>query len=67
VTWESVTVSSLAHRQGGINSGNLTLAHGYRPGAAYSRPKLASLLLTYELQRRLWEESGRLTSVTYPV
>lgn len=48
-----VTVSSLSHRQGNIDFGNLTLAHGYRPGAAYSRSKLANLLFTYELQRRL--------------
>jgi NAD(P)-dependent dehydrogenase (short-subunit alcohol dehydrogenase family) len=48
-----VTVSSLVHRQGRLDLGNLPLEHGYRRSAAYSRSKLANLLFTYELQRRL--------------
>ena len=48
-----VTVSSFVHRQGRIDLGNLPLGHGYRRSAAYSRSKLANLLFTYELQRRL--------------
>jgi NAD(P)-dependent dehydrogenase (short-subunit alcohol dehydrogenase family) len=48
-----VTVSSDQHRQGVIDFSDLGLEHRYRPGAAYARSKLANLLFTYELQRRL--------------
>jgi NAD(P)-dependent dehydrogenase (short-subunit alcohol dehydrogenase family) len=48
-----VTVSSQAHRTGRIDFGNLQWERGYRRSAAYGRSKLANLLFTYELQRRL--------------
>jgi len=49
-----VTVSSSAHRQGHIDVGDLQFERRrYRPTAAYSQSKLANLLFTYELQRRL--------------
>ena len=48
-----VTVSSWVHRHGRIDFGNLGLERGYRRSAAYGRSKLANLLFTYELQRRL--------------
>ena len=48
-----VTVSSLAHRQGRINFADLQGERSYRPVAAYSQSKLANLMFTYELQRRL--------------
>ncbi len=48
-----VTVSSNGHRMGQIDFGNLQWEHGYRRPAAYGRSKLANLLFTYELQRRL--------------
>jgi NAD(P)-dependent dehydrogenase (short-subunit alcohol dehydrogenase family) len=48
-----VTVSSLMHHQGRLDLGNLPFEHGYRRSAAYGRSKLANLLFTYELQRRL--------------
>ena len=54
-----VTVSSLVHRQGRLDLGNLPLEHGYRRSAAYSRSKLANLLFTYELQRRLAATGAR--------
>jgi NAD(P)-dependent dehydrogenase (short-subunit alcohol dehydrogenase family) len=38
---------------GRIDFGNLQWEHGYRRPAAYGRSKLANLLFTYELQRRL--------------
>jgi len=50
-----VTVSSFLHRRGQIDFGNLSLEHGYRRSPAYGRSKLANLLFTYELQRRLAE------------
>lgn len=48
-----VTVSSPAHREGRIDFDDLQLERKYRRGAAYARSKLANLLFTYELQRRL--------------
>lgn len=48
-----VTVSSMAHRNGRIDFDDPHLARGYRPHRAYARSKLANLLFTYELQRRL--------------
>ena len=49
-----VTVSSNGHRLGRIDFGNLQWEHGgYTRTAAYGRSKLANLLFTYELQRRL--------------
>ncbi|HEY2491220.1 MAG TPA: oxidoreductase [Streptosporangiaceae bacterium] len=48
-----VTLSSNGHRMGRIDFGNLQWEHGYRRPAAYGRSKLANLLFTYELQRRL--------------
>lgn len=50
-----VTVSSLAHKQGKIDFNNLLFegGKGYTPMKAYGRSKLANLLFTYELQRRL--------------
>lgn len=48
-----VTVSSLAHRGGAINFDDLQSERGYRAVTAYGQSKLANLLFTYELQRRL--------------
>ncbi len=48
-----VTVASLAHRAGRINFDDLQSRHRYRRQAAYGQSKLANLLFTYELQRRL--------------
>ena len=49
-----VTVSSLAHRlQARINFDDLQSERSYRRVAAYSQSKLANLMFTYELQRRL--------------
>ena len=49
-----VTVSSLGHRvRSTIDFGNLQSERRYDPFAAYGRSKLANLLFTYELQRRL--------------
>src|SRR5712692_4680245 len=49
-----VTLSSLAHRiRARINFGDLQGERSYRRVAAYSQSKLANLMFTYELQRRL--------------
>src|SRR6266481_5997722 len=49
-----VTVSSLAHRIGArINFGDLQAERSYSRVAAYGQSKLANLMFTYELQRRL--------------
>ncbi|MGX1973311.1 oxidoreductase [Streptomyces kronopolitis] len=55
VTDRVVTVSSGAHRLPGnhIHFDNLNLTGSYRPVTAYSQSKLANLLFTLELQRRL--------------
>ena len=49
-----VTVSSGAHRMGAIDLDDLQFERRrYRPTTAYGQSKLANLLFTYELQRRL--------------
>ena len=48
-----VTVSSTGHRPGRIRFDDLNWQSGYKPWAAYFQSKLANLLFTYELQRRL--------------
>jgi NAD(P)-dependent dehydrogenase (short-subunit alcohol dehydrogenase family) len=50
-----VTVSSSAHRFGRLDFDNLMSngGHGYSRMRAYGRSKLANLLFTYELERRL--------------
>lgn len=58
-----VTVSSNAHRQGAINFDDLHAERGYRPMAAYAQSKLAKLLFTYELQRRLSASSATTIAV----
>jgi NAD(P)-dependent dehydrogenase (short-subunit alcohol dehydrogenase family) len=48
-----VTVSSLGHRFGRIRFDDLQSERRYRRIGAYGQSKLANLLFTYELQRRL--------------
>ena len=49
-----VTVSSMGHRiRAAIHFDDLQWEHGYDRIAAYGQSKLANLLFTYELQRRL--------------
>jgi NAD(P)-dependent dehydrogenase (short-subunit alcohol dehydrogenase family) len=48
-----VTVSSSAHKQGRMYFDDLHGAKGYRPTRAYAQSKLANLLFTFELQRRV--------------
>ncbi|MEV2274527.1 oxidoreductase [Nocardiopsis sp. NPDC049922] len=54
VTGRVVTVSSGLHRLArGIEFDDLNLDEGYTPNRAYAQSKLANLLFTLELQRRL--------------
>jgi NAD(P)-dependent dehydrogenase (short-subunit alcohol dehydrogenase family) len=58
-----VTVSSNAHRGGRINFDDLQSAQHYSRMAAYGQSKLANLLFTYELQRRLAEAGAETIAV----
>ncbi|GGL90668.1 short-chain dehydrogenase [Deinococcus aerolatus] len=56
-----VTLSSIAHRFGQIEFDDLNWkTREYRPMPAYGQSKLANLLFTYELQRRL-QAAGKTT------
>jgi NAD(P)-dependent dehydrogenase (short-subunit alcohol dehydrogenase family) len=50
-----VTVSSIGHRRGHIAFDDLQAARRYRAAPAYFQSKLANLMFTYELARRLAE------------
>jgi NAD(P)-dependent dehydrogenase (short-subunit alcohol dehydrogenase family) len=56
-----VTVSSVGHRGSTLDFADLNAEHGYHAQAQYGRTKLANLLFSYELQRRL-EGSGAETA-----
>ncbi len=53
VTDRVVTVSSGLHTGPQLDFDDLDLEHGYKPTRAYQQSKLANLLFTAELQRRL--------------
>jgi NAD(P)-dependent dehydrogenase (short-subunit alcohol dehydrogenase family) len=48
-----ITMSSMGHEPGVMNFDDLQSEHGYQPAEAYYQSKLANLLFTYELDRRL--------------
>jgi NAD(P)-dependent dehydrogenase (short-subunit alcohol dehydrogenase family) len=48
-----VSVSSIAHRRGHMRFDDLQCERAYKPGGAYAQSKLANLLFSYELERRL--------------
>jgi len=48
-----VTMSSMGHEPGVMNFDDLQSEHDYKPAEAYYQSKLANLLFTYELDRRL--------------
>ncbi|MBU1158935.1 MAG: SDR family oxidoreductase [Candidatus Thermoplasmatota archaeon] len=48
-----INVSSMAHILGHINFDDIMIEKGYTPGKAYGQAKLANILFTYELARRL--------------
>ncbi|HIY41783.1 MAG TPA: SDR family NAD(P)-dependent oxidoreductase [Candidatus Nocardiopsis merdipullorum] len=64
VTGRVVTVSSQMHRLArDVHSEDVGLEHGYSPYRAYARSKLANLLFTLELQRRLEQVGSDVLSV----
>jgi NAD(P)-dependent dehydrogenase (short-subunit alcohol dehydrogenase family) len=58
-----VNVSSTAHKMGRMRFDDLHGTKGYRKWQAYGQSKLANLLFTYELQRRLERASAKAISV----
>ncbi len=58
-----VNTSSILHKGGKFDFANLNNDVGYTPGAAYSRSKMANLLFTYELQRKLEAAKADVISV----
>ena len=62
-----VNVSSMMHRFGKINFDNLNAEKGYKPSGAYGQSKLANLLFTRELNRRLIAQgSGVVATSAHP-
>src|SRR5437773_1849759 len=62
-----VTVTSLAHRiRARINFGDLQGERSYRRVAAYTQSKLANLMFTYELQRRLSRAGTTIAAAAHP-
>jgi retinol dehydrogenase-12 len=60
-----VNVSSRAHQGTEMNWGDLQFQEGYAPYQAYGQSKLANLLFTYELARRL-KGSGITANALHP-
>ena len=57
-----VGISSLVQRRARLDLADLTLARGYLPIVAYQQAKLACLLFSLELQRRLARHGSRVAS-----
>jgi NAD(P)-dependent dehydrogenase (short-subunit alcohol dehydrogenase family) len=65
ITDRVVTVASQLHRQGHLDLEDLNWEHrGYNVHGAYSASKLANVLFTLELQRRLTEAGSQVRAVT---
>ena len=62
-----VTVSSMAHRYGEITFDDLNREADYKPMPTYGQSKLANLLFTYELQRKLdGKDTGTIAVAAHP-
>jgi NAD(P)-dependent dehydrogenase (short-subunit alcohol dehydrogenase family) len=62
-----VTVSSMAHRYGEITFDDLNREAEYKPMPTYGQSKLANLLFTYELQRKLdGKETNTIAVAAHP-
>lgn len=60
-----VVVSSIAHNRGEINTTDLNSDKSYDPGAAYNQSKLANILFTRELAKRL-DRTGVVVNAVHP-
>lgn len=60
-----ITVSSVAHRAGVLDFGDLQSLRLYDGWTAYARSKLANVLFTYELARRL-QDTGVTANTLHP-
>ena len=58
-----VTLSSIVHKNGKINFDDLQSEKKYSPSGAYAQSKLACLMFTFELQRRL-EKAGHSQTIS---
>jgi len=58
-----VTLSSLAYLTGSIDFDNLRAEHSYDPAKAYAQSKLADLIFSIELQRRLEKAGSKVASI----
>lgn len=63
-----VTLSSLVHKNGVINFDDLQSKKKYSPQGAYAQSKLACLMFTFELQRRLENagHKGTISTASHP-
>lgn len=58
-----VNVSSIAHKRGKINQEDLNSDNNYDPAKAYNQSKLANVLFTRELAKRLQGKSDEIFTV----
>jgi NAD(P)-dependent dehydrogenase (short-subunit alcohol dehydrogenase family) len=58
-----VTLSSIAHRGATINFDNLRLENPYSPWREYGQSKLADLIFTLELEKRLRQNGSQIISL----
>ena len=61
-----VNVSSSAHQFGSMDFEDLQSSRGYQPWKAYGQSKLANLLFTYELARRLPVSANTTVNALHP-
>jgi NAD(P)-dependent dehydrogenase (short-subunit alcohol dehydrogenase family) len=58
-----VTLASIAHKRGHLNFDDLQSTKNYSPMRAYQQSKLADLMFSFELDRRLRATNSRVMSV----
>jgi NAD(P)-dependent dehydrogenase (short-subunit alcohol dehydrogenase family) len=58
-----VPVASIAHRMGRIDLDDLDSERSYDPTVRYAQSKLANLMYSFELQRRLTARGSKVTSI----
>lgn len=58
-----IMIASIAHKRGVLNFADLNYRSGYSPMKSYQQSKLADLMLSFELDRRLRAKGSRILSV----